>query len=310
VASPLLYSLSEFRELLFACLEAAEARTIVEIGSEEGEATRALAEFVADRGGEVWCVEPEPTMEVERLDRERENFHLVVGRSPSALEGIGPCDAWIIDGDHNYWTVARELEHGDATARDAGRPALILLHDVAWPCARRDQYYAPDALPDEAVHPHSYDLGRVRDNDEAVRGGFRGGGSYAIALHAGGPRNGVLTAVEDFLEGRADLRYAHVPVIFGLGVIYSAEAPYAAALADLLRSFDGSDLLDRIERNRTDLYLRVLELQDTISDLSLRQSRLLAEYDTSLAAAEAEAAALRLELARLREEARTASPSS
>ena len=121
-------------------------------------------------GGGLWCVEPGPTRELQDLDAGEEAFHLVDGLSPWALEGLPRCDAYVIDGDHNYWTVTRELEHvagGDAFP-------LTLLHDVAWPCARRDQYYAPDALPPEGVHPHTWELGSVPGVAEAVAGGFRG----------------------------------------------------------------------------------------------------------------------------------------
>ena len=80
----LLYSLGEFRDLIRACLDAADARTLVEIGSETGEATRDLVAFLADRQGRIWCVEPEPTLEVEELDRREESFHLIRGIQPSS----------------------------------------------------------------------------------------------------------------------------------------------------------------------------------------------------------------------------------
>src|SRR5205807_9113807 len=132
--------------------------------------------------------------EIRRLAQANAHFDLIEGRSPAALPA--GADAYIIDGDHNYWTVSRELEiafRGEA---------LAILHDVGWPCARRDQYYAPEALPDEAVLPHSFDSGRVPGERELVDGGFRGAGQFAVALEEGGPRNGVLTAIEDFVGER------------------------------------------------------------------------------------------------------------
>jgi hypothetical protein len=311
----LLYSLAEFGDLMRACLAAADARKIVEIGSETGAATLELFSLLQDRGGELWCVEPEPAPEVEQLDASEAGFHLVRGRSPQALEGLGPADAWVIDGDHNYWTVSGELEHADRVAREAGNPALMFLHDVSWPCGRRDHYYAPEALPDGAVHPHSFELGQVPGIEEAVEGGFRGRGSFAIALREGGPRNGVLTAIEDFLEGREELRFVHVPVIFGVGVVFDRTARYGSSLEELLAPYHGNPLLAKLEENRLALYLKVVELQDSIAARGLQQNRLVAEYDVSLAAVEAEAARLRLELAKLQEaarewEARTVSPGS
>jgi len=298
MAQPLLlHSLTEFRVLIRACLEAAGAATILEIGSESGSFTRELLDFATERDGALTCVEPQPTLELERLASEHEAFRLIRGRSPDALEGLPACDAYVIDGDHNYWTVASELAHLHKRALGEGRPALAVLHDVSWPCARRDQYYAPDALPAHALHPHSWDHGSVPGEDAAIRGGLRGSGSFSVALQAGGARNGVLTAVEDFVGEHADYRFAHIPVVFGVGVLYPASAPYADALAALLGPFDGNPLLEAIERNRIDLYLRVIELQDSVSDLGLQQGRLLGEYDRSLTAAETEAAELRARLA-------------
>lgn len=299
----LLHSLAEFRDLIQSCLRAAGARTIVEIGSESGANTRELLAFGAERDGHLWCIEPAPAPELEQLDAELERFHLVADRSPGALERLEACDAYIVDGDHNYWTVSRELEHIDDRARAACSPALVVLHDVSWPWGRRDLYYAPDALPPGAVHAYSWEHGAVPGRSEAVRGGFRGDGGFAIALREGGERNGVRTAVEDFVAAHDELRFIHVPSIFGLGIIYSEEAPYAAAVEEIMRPFDRNPLLERLERNRVELYVKLIEQQDTVSELGLRHGRLLAEYDRSLTAAEAEAAALRAELVRLRERA-------
>lgn len=292
----LLHSLVEFDELIHACLEAAAVRTVLEIGSESGASTARLLAAVSERGG-LWCVEPGPTRELEELDAREEAFHLVHGLSPWALEGLPACDAYVIDGDHNYWTVSRELEH--AAAGDAF--PLTLLHDVAWPCGRRDFYYAPDALPPEAVHPHTWELGSVPGVAEAVAGGFRGRGSFAVAMHEGGECNGVRTAVEDFVAGHGGLRFAVIPAIFGLGVLYSPDAPYASEMAALLAPYDANPLLERLESNRLELYVGLLRSNHDVAELGLRQGRLLAEYDAAIARSETDAAALRAEVAKLRD---------
>jgi len=302
----LLHSLTEFRDLIRACFETAGVRDVLEIGSESGAFTRELLEFVSDRDGGLWCVEPAPALGLEQLDSDEERFRLVKGRSPQALAGLEPCDAYVVDGDHNYWTVSRELELIHERASAAGRYALVVLHDVSWPCGRRDFYYDPEALPAGVTHPLTWTDGAVPGQEEAAPGGYRGNGAFAIAVREGGPRNGVLTAIEDFLAEHEDLRLVHVPAVFGLGVLYSARAPYAGELGELLAPLDRAPLLERLERNRIDLYLRVLELQDGVADFGLRQGRLIAEYDRSLTAAEAELAALRLEHAALREREREA----
>ncbi len=297
----LLHSLVEFDHLIHACLDAAGARKVLEIGSESGDSTKRLLAAATARGGGLWCIEPAPTRELEQMDAADDAFHLVNGLSPGVLEGLPACDAYVIDGDHNYWTVAHELAHVAAQAADGGVHPLTILHDVGWPWARRDLYYDPDGLPAEAVHPHTWELGVVPGSEQAVPGGFRGRGSFALALVEGGERNGVRTAVEDHVAAHEGLRFVAIPAVFGLGVVYAEDAPYADQLDALLGTLDGNPLLERLERNRLELYLGVLRAQQDVSELGLRQGRLLAEYDAAIARTETEAAALRSEVATLRE---------
>jgi hypothetical protein len=168
-----------------------------------------------------------------------------------------------VDGDHNYFTVSQELLWIERMQRSARKPFFALLHDVSWPWAYRDLYYNPDAIPNEWRHPFSWDRGLTLDNPGTVDGGFRGCGGWACALHEGGERNGVLKAVEDFVEARQDaMKLVVVPGVFGLGVLYSGSAPWSSAVSQLLAPFDRNPLLDKLERNRLENYLRVIELQD------------------------------------------------
>src|SRR5947209_17394510 len=102
----LLHSLLEHRDLLFGCLEAAEPGRVVEIGSESGGFTKALVEWAGEHGATVATIEPSPTPEIVELAATHEHFELVRGRSPDALAAAGLADVYVIDGDHNYWTVS------------------------------------------------------------------------------------------------------------------------------------------------------------------------------------------------------------
>jgi hypothetical protein len=218
-----------------------------------------------------------------------------------------PADAYVIDGDHNHWTVLNELR----AAYAEGRAPLTILHDVAWPCARRDQYYAPHSIPEDARLPYSYEKGRDPESSELVEvGGFQAEFEFAVALEEGGERNGVLTAVEDFLSGRPDLEYRQVNAVFGVGYVYPADAPYAARLRELLDPWHGSQLLARIERNRVRMFARIVELQDKLRRAGLRANGTALELEDRIEALEAENAALRLERARLREQLANGAPTS
>ncbi len=262
----LIHSLAEFRQLIFDCLEAADARRIFEIGGEDGTFTRELLEWAEARDADVVCIDPAPREPLEDLARANPRLSLVREVSVVALGSTPPGDAYLIDGDHNYFTVQQELQLISAAAAD-GQPPLIFLHDVGWPCARRDFYYDPDAIPAEARHEYSWDHGVAVGEPGVVKGGFRGEGQFAVALREGGPGNGVLTAVEDFVRDRPDVTFEMVPAVFGLGLIAGAQAPYADRLAELLRPYTANPLVRRLEQNRLALYLAVLDRQDELAAL-------------------------------------------
>jgi Methyltransferase domain len=287
----LIYSLSEHRDLIFGCLAAVAPKRVVEIGSEAAGMTRELARWAEENDGVFTTVEPYPIAEVREMDAHLEHFELVEGRSPEVLASVEPADAYLVDGDHNHWTVLRELR---AIYAD-GRAPLAILHDVGWPCARRDQYYSVDALPPEAVRPHSHTKGRVPGQEELTDQGFGGAGEFAVATEEGGAGNGVLTAVEDFLAEREGLAYAHVPAVFGLGVIYAEAAPYSERLRELLAPWHESTLLARLEENRVRLYARVLELQARLTRADAASNLVLLRYAERIAELEAANASLRLE---------------
>lgn len=264
----LLHSLAELGEVIFPCLQLAGARRVVEVGAEEGSFTRQLIPWAEERGASLSCVEPAATPRLVELCEASPTVELVQEASPAALERLERADAYVIDGDHNYHTVRRELEVIEGKGLGGHLSSLVLLQDIGWPWGRRDLYYAPERLPADAVHPYTYDKGVTLDNPGTVKGGFRSAGEFAIALKEGGPANGVLTAVEDFLDGRDGLSLAKVPSVFGLGVLYPSSAPYAQPLAEFLDFYDGHPLLQRLERNRIALYLKILAHQDTITGLA------------------------------------------
>lgn len=136
-----------------------------------------------------------------------------------------------------------------------------------WVLINAPWYYAPERIPPHFRQPCSHDVGVAPGNPGALfNRGFRGGGHFAWALHAGGPRNGVLTAVEDFCRqaetGSRRLLYAHIPAVFGLGLLFDADAPWAEAVAHEVMPFHESPLLAKLESNRLTNYLAVLDWQD------------------------------------------------
>ena len=284
IDEPLLrYSLSSFRELIFASLEAVDARFVVEVGSEAGSFTEHLVRWVTERDGRLISIDPAPGPLVVQLAQENPGLDLQRASSLDALPRLEVGDAFLLDGDHNYYTVRNELDLIAKGASERGRPPLILVQDVGWPTGRRDMYYNVEKLPAENVRPYTF-AGVVPWSPQPVtRGGFRGEADYAVAQAEGGPSNGVLTAVEDFLDREPGFTAITVSCFFGLLLVYPSDAPWADALAAVGSKYDDDPLLARLEANRIRLYLHVLELNDVLvderHDTSLRITNLTKTID-------------------------------
>jgi hypothetical protein len=200
-------------------LEAAQPDLVLEVGAGAGAHTRRLAKFCRSHAITLHVIDPAPRFEPSELGDETEGLVFHRARSLDVLRAVGPVDIALIDGDHNWYTVSHELELLQGTARSAGRPTpLVLCHDAGWPYGRRDAYYDPPAIPAEyrqpweraGILPGSSTLASLR----GINAGF------ANAKHEGGPRNGVLTAIEDFVETASEpLALTVLPVLHGLAIV-------------------------------------------------------------------------------------------
>ena len=211
-------SLDAFWPLMEPILAGLQPRRLCEIGVDQGIFTRRLLAWGREHGCVYVGIDPAPDPSVAVMVSPPAS--LVLGRSLEVLPGSEPCEAYFIDGDHNYHTVRHELELIARAAPAIG--PVVFAHDVGWPWARRDMYHAPDAIPPQARRPSSSDLGVSLDGDDLVPEGLRSSGRYSIAQRPGGEGNGVLTAVEDFLRdhGENGWRGVIVPMAFGLAVLY------------------------------------------------------------------------------------------
>jgi Methyltransferase domain len=241
-------SLLHNAELLLGCLDAAHCTSVAEVGAFMGELTRLLMLWADSAGATVVAIDPSPHPDLEQLESERADLTLIRETSIGALAHIELSDAIILDGDHNYYTLSRELEIvWERSAGAGGTLPLLLVHDVCWPHGRRDDYYAPERIPARERQPIEADRSVYPDEPGTRPSGL----PYRFpAAREGGPRNGVLTAAEDFAAAHEQLRLAVVPAFFGLGVIWDRANPHGEALARLLAPWDDNPWLSRLERNR------------------------------------------------------------
>lgn len=210
------------------------ARAVVEIGSQHGWLTERLLEHYAPWGTVVHVIDPAPAYDPVSWS-ERYGGQLVFHRDLSlkVLAHLPPVDVVFLDGDHNWYTVHHELLLLEERAHSAGeKMPVVLLHDVDWPYGRRDLYYDPESIPSEGRQPHRR-AGLLPGRSEVVDGG--GLNDHLVnATHEGGPRNGVRTAVEDFLDVcEEDVEALSVPGFHGLSVL-APQGPLLEKLRSLL----------------------------------------------------------------------------
>ena len=228
-------------------LDAASPRVIVEIGTLRGETTELLCALTAKTQGVVHSIDPSPGPEFDAdalTARFGEGFVFHRRLSLEALGSIERMDAVLVDGDHNWYTVYNELKLLEARAAKDRHPfPLTLLHDTEWPYGRRDLYYDPETIPDDARHP--YRQGGLVPGRKLVSKNLGFMTKAPTAVEENTPRNGVRTAVEDFLaECPLDLIARHLPGFSGLSIIVPAERlGKNDALRRVLDDFDSAEWL-------------------------------------------------------------------
>lgn len=240
------HSLANLEELLIPLLEAVGATSVAEVGAYAGDLTRDLLDWAVQNGARVIAIDPKPQPELIELSESHDGLELIRAPSDQVLFDLAPVDAVIIDGDHNYYTVSEELRMiGERLS--GGDGPLVILHDVCWPHGRRDAYYDPDRIPGEARQPLAPGGGLFPGEPGIVPGAV----PYKwVAQREGGPRNGVLTALEDFLAANPELRAAVVPAFFGLGVLWHSRASWAPEVEKLVSPWDRNAIVARLEANR------------------------------------------------------------
>lgn len=245
-----------WEEIIEPLARAAQVRSILEIGSEIGLSTRVLVNYVSRIAGHLHTIDPSPSFDVAALAREHEGFlTYYLDLSLNALRNTPPVDLALVDGDHNWYTVFHELRlleerHG----HEADGMPMIVVHDTGWPYGRRDLYYDPETIPGEYRQPFSQE-GIGLNKDRLV--GKRGMNQHLYnAVDAGGARNGVMTAVEDYLEQSTMPWHAvHLPLYFGLSILVTESklaehSALAAAVESLEGQLAGRDLIAFGERLR------------------------------------------------------------
>ncbi len=129
-----------------------------------------------------------------------------------ALSDLTNYDAIFIDGDANWYTVFNELN----IVKQSNKvfPLVFICNNV-FPNKRRDSYINPDAIPPEFRQKFAKELPLVYDGetinivDECYH-----------ACEENTPKNGVLTAIEDFLSENSHISILDINFVDGTTILY------------------------------------------------------------------------------------------
>ena len=276
-------------------LELARPRRIMEVGADFGWNTQRLLAYCKETGARLDVIDPAPRPELaDVLAQYGEEYVYLPYKSLEAIPMAPPPDVALLDGDHNWHTMHAELHllYGRASSLGAP-PPLAIMHDCGWPYARRDMYYDPEGLDPDQRHPYAY-RGLEPGRSELVEGGMNQ--MLANALHEGGPKNGVLTGIEDFLAESDLAATLHVlPFFNGLGILLP-EARATPEIRALISSFtEAESLLETVKELETAHMRSRVEIAQLAERFTRRTDALIRARDLLKARAE-EIAALRAQL--------------
>ena len=150
-------------------------------------------------------------------------------------------DAIFINDDPNWYTLFNELNL--IKNNNEFFPLVFICHDV-YPNKKRDAYINPNVIPEEFRIDYSQDfkLGEISLND----------GLYH-ALNENTPKNGVSTAIEDFLSENSSIKLMDFCLDNGTKILYLDDEftkPILKILADNLTDYlSNENIEDIIDQN-------------------------------------------------------------
>ena len=207
-----------WEKIIEPILKELKPKHILEIGSQRGYNTTKILNFCEKYGSKLSSVDPFPLYDYEKLQEKYEDkFNIYRDLSLNVLADIKNVDVALIDGDHNWYTVYNELQL--IFKNCDGKFPFIFCHDVGWPYGRRDLYYNPDNIPPYFQQPFRK-AGILPEQHELVESGGLNSHLYN-SIYENNNKNGVLTAIEDFIhDSHLDLVLHVFEGINGLAVIF------------------------------------------------------------------------------------------
>ncbi len=232
------------------------ARYIVEIGSYTGLNTQNILEYCMDHDAHMTAIDPLPKFDIDEFKTQYgDKFEIYKDLSLSRLPLLENYDVILIDGDHNWYTVYNELKIIEKKFKDKKFP-IVFLHDTTWPYGRRDLYYNPENIPEAHRQPYKK-LGMYPGQTNLKEKGGLNTHLYN-SVYENNLHNGILTAVEDFLdESNLEFSFDIINAFHGLGILYPKNNEIEKVVKSCIKK---ANLLKTLEEERVKLQIGQSEL--------------------------------------------------
>ena len=135
--------------------------------------------------------------------------NVIKGEELSILKNFKDFDAIFINGDSNWYTVYNEL---NIIKKNNVEFPLVLICNNLFPNMRRDSYIDPKIIPSEFLNEYT---------DELDIDGINIKDGLYHAVDDNSPKNGVFTAIEDFLSENYNVDMLDLKLTCGVTILYS-----------------------------------------------------------------------------------------
>ncbi|WP_406532114.1 hypothetical protein [Methanobrevibacter sp.] len=202
-----------------------EVEKVLVIGLSNNSILDELITFCIDNHSLLYTIDSE--ISIYDLIKEEDDSNIVIEyikenvkhfeeSSLNILPNLESFDVVFINGDPNWYTVYNEL---NLIKKNNSNFPLVFVCNNRYPHKRRDSYMNPDNIPEEYKHECCNNLPIIFEEDEEIKHAMVEDG-FCHAIYQNTPKNGVLTAVEDFLNQNPHLTLLDINPLEGVTLIY------------------------------------------------------------------------------------------
>ena len=141
-----------------------------------------------------------------------QNLEIIDGKVIDKLSEFNNCDAVFINDDANWYTVYMEL---NIIKKYFDSFPLVFICNNKFPNKRRDSYSDPKIIPKEFLHEFVDEFPVYYNNDEIIISD-----NQFHACEENTDKNGVLTAIEDFLIDNDEIGIVDINFVEEISILY------------------------------------------------------------------------------------------